>query len=108
MGVVRFDTDAAEAIPVQVAGGQIGGAGRTVALDAIATHTTNPDGLTAIGDGLEAAVTQLAAVAGAFEHQASVVFTDGHVTATSSSARLCETPLPIGADTPHRFGYAPA
>jgi hypothetical protein len=81
VGVVRFDTDAAEAVPVQVAGGQIGGVGRTNALNAITTHTTNPAGLTAIGDGLEAAVAQLGVVAGAFEHQATVVFTDGHETA---------------------------
>ncbi len=81
VGVVRFDTDAAPAVPIQTAGSQIGGAGRTAALGAITTHTTNPAGLTAIGDGLEAAAAQLAAVAGVYDRQATVVFTDGHETA---------------------------
>jgi hypothetical protein len=84
IGVVRFDTDAAPAPPadtVDVAGGQIGGAGRNDALQAISTHATNPLGLTAIGDGVEAASTQLAAVAGGFDYSATIVFTDGHETA---------------------------
>lgn len=80
VGVVRFDTDAVEAEPVQVAGPEIGGVGRSDALAAIANHVTNPAGLTAIGDGVEAAVGQLGA-AGGFTAKATVVFTDGHETA---------------------------
>lgn len=83
IGVVRFDTDAAPAPPadaIQVAGSQIAGAGRNDALQAISTHATNPAGLTAIGDGVEAASNQLAAASG-FEYSATVVFTDGHETA---------------------------
>jgi len=83
IGVVRFDTDAQTAPPadvVQVAGSQIAGAGRNDALQAIATHATNVLGLTAIGDGVEAASNQLAAASG-FDHSATVVFTDGHETA---------------------------
>ena len=80
VGVVRFDTDAVEAEPVQVAGPEIGGAGRSDALSAIANHVTNPAGLTAIGDGVEAAAAQLGA-AGGFTARATVVFTDGHETA---------------------------
>lgn len=80
VGVVRFDTDAVEAEPVQVAGPEIGGAGRADALAAIANHVTNPAGLTAIGDGVEAAANQLGAAAG-FTGKATVVFTDGHETA---------------------------
>lgn len=80
VGVVRFDTDAVEAEPVQVAGPEIGGVGRSDALAAIAAHVTNPAGLTAIGDGVEAAAVQLGAAAG-FAGRATVVFTDGHETA---------------------------
>jgi hypothetical protein len=77
---VRFDTNAEEAEPVQVAGGMIGGAGRADAITAISTHTTNPAGMTAIGDGVVAAETQLDLVAASFEERATVVFTDGHET----------------------------
>jgi hypothetical protein len=83
IGVVRFDTDAAPAPPadtVAVAGSQIAGAGRNDALQAISAHATEPLGLTAIGDGVEAASVQLAAAAG-FDALATVVFTDGHETA---------------------------
>jgi len=83
IGVVRFDTDATPAPPadaVQVAGSQIAGAGRNDALQAVSTHATNPAGLTAIGDGVEAASNQLAAASG-FDYTATVVFTDGHETA---------------------------
>jgi hypothetical protein len=83
IGVVRFDTDAAPAPPadtVEVAGSQIAGAGRNDALQAISAHATEPLGLTAIGDGVEAASVQLAAAAG-FDELATVVFTDGHETA---------------------------
>jgi hypothetical protein len=80
VGVVRFDTDATPVAPVTIAGGQIAGAGRTGALNAVAVHATNPAGLTAIGDGIEAAALQLAAASG-FDQKATVVFTDGHETA---------------------------
>ena len=79
VGVVRFDTDAVTATPVQVAGGLIGGVGRSAALGAIGTHATNPAGMTAIGDGIERAAADLGAVAG-FDSTATVVFTDGHET----------------------------
>ncbi|MHA6781864.1 tyrosinase family protein [Pseudonocardia saturnea] len=88
VGVVRFDTDAAEAAAVQQAGPVIGGAGRGAALAAISATTTSPGGLTAIGDGLEAATTQLTPVAGAFSSTATVVFTDGHETADKTIAAV--------------------
>lgn len=89
VGVVRFDTDAVEAEPVQVAGPEIGGAGRSDALAAVNNHTTNPAGLTAIGDGVEAAATQLGAAAG-FAERATVVFTDGHETAAKYVADVAD------------------
>lgn len=89
IGVVRFDTDAAVAQAVQAAGGQIAGPGRTNALAAIAGHATNPAGLTAIGDGVEAAAGLLDAAAG-FAHKATVVFTDGHETADKRIADVAD------------------
>ncbi len=79
VGVVQFDSDAQEVEPVQVAGPEIGGAGRSDAITAIGNHVTNPLGMTAIGDGIEAASIQLAAASG-FTNSAIVVFTDGHET----------------------------
>lgn len=86
IGVVRFDTDAAEAAPVVDAGPMIGGAGRLAASTAITGTLTNPNGLTAIGDGLESAAAQLAPVTMDYDHAATIVFTDGHETADKTIA----------------------
>ena len=86
IGVVRFDTDAIEAEPVQIAGSLIGGTGRADAITAIANHTTNINGMTAIGDGVVAAETQLDLVAASYDERATVVFTDGHETDLNTSA----------------------
>jgi hypothetical protein len=80
IGVVRFDTDATEAEPVQQAGGLIGGSGRADAITAIGNHTVNNAGMTAIGDGVVAAETQLDLVAASYDQRATIVFTDGHET----------------------------
>ncbi|WP_112263137.1 VWA domain-containing protein [Lentzea terrae] len=89
IGVVRFATDAAEAAeaaPVTDAGPMIGGAGRLAASTAITGTLTDPSGLTAIGDGLESAATQLAPVTMDYDHAATIVFTDGHETADKTIA----------------------
>ena len=86
VGVVRFDTDAAEAAAVQEAGPMIGGAGRLAATTAITGTLTNPLGFTAIGDGLESAAAQLTVVAPDYDHTATIVFTDGHETADKTIA----------------------
>ncbi|MEV6235762.1 tyrosinase family protein [Lentzea sp. NPDC051838] len=86
VGVVRFDTDAAEAAPVQEAGPMIGGGGRLAASTAITNTLTNPGGLTAIGDGLESAAAQLAPVTADYDNTATIVFTDGHETADKTIA----------------------
>lgn len=91
IGIVAFDTDAHEREPVQTTGGMIGGAGRTDALTAIGNHTTNPAGLTAIGDGIERAATQLAAVASVYDESATVVFTDGHETAEKTISQVASS-----------------
>jgi hypothetical protein len=87
VGVVRFDTDATPVTPVVDAGPMIGGGGRLAALSAISGTATNPLGLTAIGDGLEAAAAQLAAVAGDYDSTATIVFTDGNETAERTIAQ---------------------
>ena len=86
VGVVRFDTDAAEAAPVVMAGPIIGGTGRLAASNAITLTATNLAGLTAIGDGLESAAAQLAPVTGDYDSTATIVFTDGHETADKTIA----------------------
>lgn len=87
VGVVRFDTDAAPVTPVVDAGPTIGGGGRLAALNAISTTATNLAGLTAIGDGLEAAAAQLTPVAAGYDSTATVVFTDGNETAEHTIAQ---------------------
>lgn len=87
VGVVRFDTDAAPITPVVDAGPTIGGAGRLAALNAISTTATNLAGMTAIGDGLEAAAAQLALAAAGYDSTATIVFTDGNETAELTIAQ---------------------
>ena len=103
VGVVAFDTDAAELEPVQEAGGMIGGNGRADALAAISLHDTDPAGLTAIGDGIEAAETQLGAATGTFDSSATIVFTDGHETASKTigdvASSITSTVFAIGLGT---------
>lgn len=89
IGTVRFDTDAVLAQPLEVTGGQIAGLGRANALAAITGHATNPMGLTAIGDGIEAAANALTA-GPPFMHKATVIFTDGHETADKRVADVAD------------------
>lgn len=108
VGVVRFDTDATPVAPgVQDAGPTIGGAGRTAATTAIGATATNPFGLTAIGDGLEAAAAQLAPVAGSYESTATIVFTDGHETAdktiAAAAASVNSRVFAVGLGTPDQL-----
>jgi Common central domain of tyrosinase/von Willebrand factor type A domain len=88
IGIVRFDTDAVAEGAILVAGPQIGGAGRNDALGKIQLHATNPAGLTAIGDGVEAASTQLAGAPAAMTIRSTVVFTDGHETASKRISEI--------------------
>ena len=81
IGIVSFDTDAQDVMPVTLAGPPVFGAGRGLARDAVQDHTPNPAGLTAIGDGVEKAHDLLAPETG-FDIRATIVFTDGHETAS--------------------------
>ncbi|GGC08892.1 M14 family zinc carboxypeptidase [Cellulomonas carbonis] len=76
VGVVRFHHDADTVVPVQQAGPETFGPGRSAALAAVAAHVPDPAGATSIGDGVTTAATQLAAAAG-YDGTAMVVLTDG-------------------------------
>lgn len=107
VGVVRFDVDAVEATPVEDAGPMIGGTGRALASGAITDTLVTPGGLTAIGDGLERAATQLTAVAGQYDSTATIVFTDGHETAdktiAAASSSVHSRVFGIGLGTPEQL-----
>ena len=89
IGVVAFDTDAQAVMPVTEAGPPVFGAGRAAARDAVRDHATNPAGLTAIGDGVEAAHAMLAPETG-YDVRATIVFTDGHETAAKYIADVAD------------------
>jgi hypothetical protein len=80
LGIVSFDQDAHDVMPITVAGPPVFGAGRAAAKIAVQDHTPNPAGMTAIGDGVERAHNHLAPVMG-YDVKAMIVFTDGHETA---------------------------
>lgn len=78
IGVVSFDRDSYPVASVQ----QADAGGRTAANNGISSHTpTGPSALTAIGDGVERAHNTLAPLSG-YDSKATVVFTDGHETAS--------------------------
>ncbi|MFN8192726.1 MAG: S8 family serine peptidase [Nocardioidaceae bacterium] len=83
VGMVTFDEDAHQLLNPVV--GPFGPAddpfdpSRASAVAALATYAANPMGTTAIGDGIELAHNDLAAVTG-YDKSAVVVFTDGHET----------------------------
>lgn len=81
VGVVRFDTDAFEVSAVAVADSLGAGGGRDSATSAVNAQATNLAGMTAIGDGIEAAHNQLLASPPQFiGNRAILVFTDGDET----------------------------
>jgi IgA peptidase M64/VWA domain-containing protein len=79
VGIVSFDQDGHDVMPVTVAGPPVFGAGRTAAKAAISAHTPNPAGSTAIGDGVELGHNRLAPVTG-YDAKAMIVLTDGQET----------------------------
>jgi IgA peptidase M64/VWA domain-containing protein len=89
LGVVAFDHDPYELMAVTDAGPLLFGAGRTNAKAAISAHTFNPAGNTAIGDGVEIAHNDLAAVAG-YDEKAMIVLTDGQETAAKYIADVAD------------------
>ena len=87
LGVVSFDQDAHDVMPITVVGPPVFGAGRAAAKIAVDGHTPNPSGLTAIGDGVERAHNHLATETG-FDIKAMIVLTDGHETAAQYIADI--------------------
>ncbi len=82
IGIVAFDTDAYDRMAIATAGPPSAfDPTRSTALTTIAAHSPNPAGMTAIGDGIEKAKNLLDPVTG-FDNKATVVFTDGHETAS--------------------------
>jgi hypothetical protein len=81
VGVIRFDTDAYDAMPVTGPLPVIGGLDpmRIAARSAISGTLTNPAGMTAIGDAVEKAHNLLDPVTG-YDVKATIVLTDGHET----------------------------
>lgn len=84
LGIVTFDQDAHDLLnPVA---GPFGApddpfdAVRSTARTALGAYATNPSGMTAIGDGIEAGQNLLSATGG-YEKRAAIVFTDGKETA---------------------------
>jgi subtilisin family serine protease len=109
VGAVSWDTDAdlAGAMAIQDAGAEIGGAGRTALSTFITHHNTNVLGMTAIGDGVEAAQTLLNGAAG-YDLEAMCVLTDGNETASKYLADLTPDELhsriyAIGVGTPENI-----
>ncbi len=86
VGIVSFDQDPHDVLPLTTIGSldDASDTSRTTARQAIINHTPNPDGLTAIGDGIEAAQNLLAPVKSNFGVVATVVLTDGQNTAPKS------------------------
>ena len=81
VGIVAFDHDAFDRMAVQTVGTPSAfDPARNTALGVIAAHAPNPAGNTAIGDGVQHAHDLLTAATG-YDHQAIIVFTDGHETA---------------------------
>lgn len=109
LGAVRWDSDAdlPGAMPVEGAGPELGGSGRTNLVNFVQNHNTNPAGLTAIGDAVEAAQTLLDGSEGYASH-AMVVLTDGNETESKYLSELTPDQLhsriyAIGVGTPENI-----
>ncbi len=79
VGIVSFDQDGHDVMPITVAGPPVFGAGRVAAKAAISAHTPNPAGSTAIGDGVELAHNHLVPET-SYDATAMIVLTDGQET----------------------------
>lgn len=76
IGIVSFDQDAYDVMPVTPVGPPVFGSGRTTAKSNVSSHTPNPSGSTSIGDGVERARMLLNPVTG-YDVKAMIVLTDG-------------------------------
>jgi hypothetical protein len=107
IGVVSFDTDATPRSAVATAGSLGSGGGRDSASAAVNAHATNLAGMTAIGDGIEAAHNQLLAAPPGFDSQAILVFTDGeeteHKYISEVTSLIDERVYAVGLGTPDQL-----
>ena len=102
VGMVAFDHDPHDVLPITVVGAPDDptDAGRDAARTAITNHTHNPNGNTAIGDGVAHADALLAPVPAAdFPTKAMIVLTDGRETASQTIAEV----MPLIAPNQHIF-----
>ncbi len=77
LGIVAFDQDAYDRMPVATVGPPSAfDVSRAAAKTAISAHTPNPSGSTSIGDGVERAHNMLAPIS-TYDQKAIVVLTDG-------------------------------
>lgn len=91
IGMNAYDHDPHPILDVQVAGAPGSGGGRDDAGAAIAAHSSNPNGMTAIGDGIELAKSKLDAAPGSWDHKAMIVLTDGIETASKTVADVADS-----------------
>ncbi len=90
IGIVSFDHDAYPVMEIAPAGAPSPFDGtRVAAKAAIASHTPNPLGNTAIGDAVELAHAKLQAETG-YDVKAMIVLTDGHETASRYIADVAD------------------
>lgn len=85
VGIVAFDQDPHPVLPMTLTDL----AGKISIRSAIVGHTNTPGGLTAIGDGLEAAQNLIQPVGG-FESKAIIILTDGHETASKYISQVSD------------------
>ncbi len=84
LGANTYDQDAQPLLATVVAGALDGGAGRNDLRNAITSYAPNPAGLTATGDGIEFARTQLDGLGSSYTNKAMIVLTDGKDTASKT------------------------
>src|SRR5690606_35290885 len=91
IGINAYDEDPHPVMDVAVAGAPGTGGGRDDAIAAIAAHTTNAAGMTAIGDGIELARSKLDGAAGSWDNKAMIVLTDGIETESKYIAEVADS-----------------
>jgi murein tripeptide amidase MpaA len=108
LGIVNFDQDAHDVMPVTPAGPPVFGLGRVTAKGFIQAYTPNPMGWTSIGDGVELAHSRLDPVTG-YDIKATIVFTDGEENRPKFLADVTdinERVYAIGLGTPEELNPA--
>ncbi len=91
IGINSYDQDPHPVMDVAVAGAPGAGGGRDAAAGAISVHASNPNGATAIGDGIELARMKLNGAIGTWSNKAMIVLTDGIETASKYIAEVADS-----------------